>query len=74
MQQQVENALALIRPILQQDGGDIELVECSPEGVVLVRLQGHCKGCPHQQQTLKSLVEKTLVKMVDGVTKVEAVV
>ena len=73
MQLQVEAALALIRPVLEKDGGNIELVECTPEGVVRVRLQGHCKGCPHSQATLKSIVEKTIIKLADGVKKVEAV-
>ncbi|MDD6181077.1 MAG: NifU family protein [Desulfovibrionaceae bacterium] len=73
MQQKVEAALKLIRPVLEKDGGNIELVECAPDGVVRVRLQGHCKGCPHSQATLKSIVEKTIVKLAPGVRKVEAV-
>ena len=48
----VEQALAKIRPMLQRDGGDIELVEVT-DGVVKVRLTGACKGCPMSQMTLK---------------------
>lgn len=73
MRQQVEAALAKIRPVLEQDGGNIEFVDCTDDGVVLVRLQGHCKGCPHSQATLRSVVEKTILKLVDGVKRVEAV-
>jgi Fe-S cluster biogenesis protein NfuA len=68
----VEQALAKIRPLLQRDGGDIELVEVS-DGVVKVRLTGACKGCPMSQMTLKQGVEKLLLKEVPGLTSVQAV-
>jgi Fe-S cluster biogenesis protein NfuA len=68
----VEQALAKIRPLLQRDGGDIELVEVS-DGVVKVRLTGACKGCPMSQMTLKQGVEKLLMKEVPGLTSVQAV-
>lgn len=73
MQEQLNTALAVIRPVLQQDGGDIELVDVTPEGVVHVRLTGRCKGCPKSQQTLRSVVERTILKMAPGVRRVEAV-
>ena len=73
MQQAVESALAFIRPVLQQDGGDIELVEVTDDGVVRVRLTKHCKGCPHSGDTLKNIVTKTIVKMVPSIHKVESV-
>lgn len=73
MQCQLNAALALIRPVLQQDGGDLEIVECTPEGIVRVRLQGQCKGCPKSRQTLSAVVERTILKMVPQVRKVEAV-
>ncbi len=73
MQTKVESALALIRPLLQQDGGDIELVEITPDNIVKVRLLGQCSGCPKSGQTLKNIVTKTLVKTVPGVRNVEAV-
>jgi Fe-S cluster biogenesis protein NfuA len=68
----VEVALEKIRPLLQRDGGDIELVEVS-DGVVKVRLTGACKGCPMSQMTLKQGVEKMLMKEVPGLKEVQAV-
>jgi Fe-S cluster biogenesis protein NfuA len=68
----VEKALEKIRPMLQRDGGDIELVEVT-DGVVKVRLTGACKGCPMSQMTLKQGVEKLLLKEVPGLKEVQAV-
>jgi Fe-S cluster biogenesis protein NfuA len=68
----VEVALEKIRPMLQRDGGDIELVEVN-DGVVKVRLTGACKGCPMSQMTLKQGVEKLLLKEVPGLKEVQAV-
>ena len=68
----VEQALEKIRPMLQRDGGDIELVEVT-DGVVKVRLTGACKGCPMSQMTLKQGVEKMLLKEVPGLKEVQAV-
>jgi Fe-S cluster biogenesis protein NfuA len=68
----VELALEKIRPMLQRDGGDIELVEVN-DGVVKVRLTGACKGCPMSQMTLKQGVEKLLLKEVPGLKEVQAV-
>ena len=55
VEQKVKNALAQIRPYLQQDGGDVEYVDMTAEGVVIVRLKGHCGSCPHAMQTNKPL-------------------
>jgi Fe-S cluster biogenesis protein NfuA len=68
----VEQALAKIRPMLQRDGGDIELVEVT-DGIVKVRLTGACKGCPMSQMTLKQGVEKLLLKEVPGLKELQAV-
>jgi Fe-S cluster biogenesis protein NfuA len=68
----VELALEKIRPMLQRDGGDIELVEVN-DGVVKVRLTGACKGCPMSQMTLKQGVEKLLLKEVPGLKEVQAI-
>jgi Fe-S cluster biogenesis protein NfuA len=68
----VELSLEKIRPMLQRDGGDIELVEVN-DGVVKVRLTGACKGCPMSQMTLKQGVEKLLLKEVPGLKEVQAV-
>ena len=68
----VEQALTKIRPMLQRDGGDIELVDVT-DGIVKVRLTGACKGCPMSQMTLKQGVEKLLLKEVPGLKQVQAV-
>lgn len=72
LKESVEKALAKIRPMLQRDGGDIELVEVS-DGTVKVRLTGACKGCPMSQMTLKQGVEKLLMQEVPGLKQVQAV-
>ncbi|RPI31667.1 MAG: NifU family protein, partial [Actinomycetota bacterium] len=59
MKEQVEKALADIRPALQADGGDIELIDVV-DGIVQVRLQGACAGCPMSQLTLTNGVERHL--------------
>ena len=56
----VNEALGQIKPILQRDGGDIELVEVTDEDVVKVRLQGHCAGCPGARMTLTHVVQQIL--------------
>jgi len=73
MKEKVEKALNKIRPSLQADGGDVELVEVKENGVVKVKLTGACAGCPMSQMTLKMGIEKILKKEVPGVTTVEAV-
>jgi len=73
MKEKVEKALNKIRPSLQADGGDVELVEVQDNGVVKVKLTGACAGCPMSQMTLKMGIEKLLMKEVSGVTSVEAV-
>ncbi len=72
MKEAVEKALAKIRPMLQRDGGDVELVEVN-DGIVKVRLTGACKGCPMSQMTLKNGIERLLKQEVPGLTAVEAV-
>ncbi|HHX86950.1 MAG TPA: NifU family protein [Firmicutes bacterium] len=73
MKQKVEEALAKIRPALQRDGGDLELVEVDPEGVVKVRLTGACGGCPMSAITLKQGIEKVVKQEVPGIKEVVAV-
>ncbi|NIS60881.1 MAG: NifU family protein [Proteobacteria bacterium] len=70
MREEVEKAMESIRPALQADGGDIELVNVGKDGIVQVRLTGACGGCPMSQMTLKMGVEKILKKMVPQVTSV----
>lgn len=69
----VAKVLAAIRPMIQQDGGDIELLEVSSEGVVRIRMLGACIGCPSSLMTLKMGIEQNLRKHVPEVTGVEAV-
>jgi Fe-S cluster biogenesis protein NfuA len=72
MKQEVEKALAKIRPMLQADGGDLELVDVE-NGVVKVRLKGACAGCPMSQMTIKNGVERLLKEQIPEVTAVESV-
>jgi len=73
MEDEVRKALEDVRPMLQADGGDVELVEVTEDGVVRVRLQGACQGCPMSQMTVKSGIEQLLKEKVPGVAEVEAV-
>jgi Fe-S cluster biogenesis protein NfuA len=73
MKEKVEQALNKVRPALQADGGDVELVEVGENGVVKVRLKGACGGCPMSQLTLKMGIERILKKEVPEVVSVEAV-
>ncbi|MCJ7823114.1 MAG: NifU family protein [Armatimonadetes bacterium] len=73
MKEKVEAALANVRPALQRDGGDVELVEVSDDGVVKVRLTGACHGCPMAQMTLQMGIERVLKEAVPEVKTVEAV-
>ncbi len=72
MKEMVEKALEKIRPALQRDGGDIELIDVKDDGVVQVRLTGACGGCPMSQMTLKMGVERALKQDVPGVTRVDS--
>ena len=73
MREKVQEALAQVRPALQKDGGDVELVEVTEEGVVKVRLTGACHGCPMAQMTLQVGIERFLKQLVPEVKSVEAV-
>ena len=73
MREKVEACLNEIRPALQADGGDVELVNVTADGVVQVRLKGHCAGCPMAQMTIKGGIERRLKKAVPEVKSVEAV-
>jgi Fe-S cluster biogenesis protein NfuA len=72
MKEKVEEALKTIRPALQADGGDVELVDVI-DGIVKVRLKGACGGCPMSQMTLTRGVEATIKKAVPEIKRVEAV-
>jgi Fe-S cluster biogenesis protein NfuA len=73
MKEKVQAAIEKIRPMLKADGGDVELVDVSATGVVQVRLQGACSGCPMSQMTLKNGIERIIKQEVPEVTAVESV-
>ncbi|MCF7908484.1 MAG: NifU family protein [Candidatus Omnitrophica bacterium] len=73
MKEKVEKALEDIRPALQADGGDVELVEVTKEAVVKLRLTGACGCCPMSTYTLKMGIEKKLKEVVPEVKEVEQV-
>ena len=72
MKEKVKKAIENIRPFLQQDGGDIELIDVV-DGVVTVRLKGACGCCPMSQMTLKNGVEKALKKEIPEIIRVESI-
>jgi Fe-S cluster biogenesis protein NfuA len=72
MNEKVQEVLNRIRPMLQADGGDVELVDME-NGVVKVRLKGACSGCPMSRMTLKNGIEKLLKEEIAEVVSVESV-
>ncbi len=73
MRAKVEAVMEEIRPYLQADGGDAEIVEVTDDGVVRVRLTGACGGCPMSQMTLRQGIETRLKAAIPEVTRVEPV-
>ncbi|XVJ59341.1 MAG: NifU family protein [Tepidisphaera sp.] len=73
VRERVEKVINLIRPAIQSDGGDVELIDLTPDGTVRIRLHGACVGCPSSQITLKVGIERNLKTHVPEVRKVEAV-
>lgn len=73
IRQRVEGVLNLIRPAVQADGGDIELVDVTEAGVVQVRFHGACHGCPSSNLTLQMGIERNLREQVPQVTSIVAV-
>jgi len=73
MKARVQQLIDQIRPDLQADGGDIELVDVTEDGVVKVKLQGACHGCPGAAMTLKMGVERLLKKNIPEIKSVENV-
>ncbi len=70
MKEKVEAALQKVRPMLQRDGGDVELVSVDEAGIVKVRLRGACGSCPMSTMTLKMGIEKMLKQEVPSVKEV----
>ncbi|MEW6259094.1 MAG: NifU family protein [Thermodesulfobacteriota bacterium] len=68
MKEQVQQAIDRIRPMLQADGGDVELVDVQ-DGIVKVRLKGACAGCPMSQMTLRNGIERVLKQQLPDIVK-----
>lgn len=73
MKEEVKKALEELRPHLKADGGDVELVEVTEDGIVKVRLLGACEGCPMRQMTLTHGITKFIKKKVPEIKEVQAV-
>ena len=73
MREKVEKALDKIRGMLMADGGNVELVDVSEDGVVKVRLTGACGGCPMSQMTLKMGIERALKQEIPQIKEVVSV-
>lgn len=73
LKDRVSRALESIRPGLQADGGDVELLEVEDDGTVLIRLVGACTGCPMSEITLRQGIERIVKTQVPEITAVEAV-
>ena len=71
--EKVKQVIDKIRPQLQMDGGDCEIVDITDEGVVKLRLMGHCAGCPYSQQTVKMGIERAIKQFVPEIKEVVAV-
>jgi len=70
IRERVTRALDRVRPYLQSDGGDIDLVDVSDDMTVKVKLTGACQGCPYSMQTLKAGVEQAIMKEVPEIKRV----
>jgi Fe-S cluster biogenesis protein NfuA len=73
MEDEILKALESMRPFLQSDNGDVELVEVTEDGIVKVKLLGECKECPLSVMTLRAGIERSLMQQVPGVRRIEAV-
>ena len=73
LRERVEESLNKVRPSLQADGGDVQLIDVDEDGVVKVRLMGACQGCAMSQMTLKMGIEKVLKQSIPEVKSVESV-
>lgn len=69
----INNVLAQIRPYLEADGGGVDFVDFTDDGVLLVKLTGACGDCPHSMQTLKNGIEKTMKSVLPMIKAVEKV-
>ena len=72
-QEKVQAALESIRPFLQADSGDVELIEISDDDIIKVRLTGACSSCPMSVMTLRAGIERALMREIPAIRRVEAV-
>ena len=73
MREQVQIVISKLRPYLLRDGGDVELIDVTDEGIVQIRLMGACGNCPSSAITLKAGIERALTTEVPGVKEIEQV-
>ena len=73
LREKVEDVLGKVRPLLQRDGGDVELVDVQDDGIVKVKLTGACSGCPMSTMTLKNAIEETIKKEIPEIKSVEQI-
>jgi Fe-S cluster biogenesis protein NfuA len=73
MKDEILKALELIRPFLQADNGDVELVEVTEDGIVKVKLTGECEKCPMSILTLRAGIERSLMNNVKGIKRIESI-
>ncbi|MEM1098973.1 MAG: NifU family protein [Planctomycetota bacterium] len=68
----VAEVIASIRPVIQADGGDVELLGLTDDGVIRVKLKGACVGCPSASMTLRDGIERSVREKVPGITGIQA--
>ncbi|NJD38499.1 MAG: NifU family protein [Geobacter sp.] len=73
MMEKVQAVLDQVRPMLQRDGGDVELVEVTADGIVKVKLQGACGSCPMSTMTLKMGIEKAIKEQIPEIVEVQQI-
>ncbi len=73
LEKRVRDALQIIRPYLQADGGDVELVQVTEDRIVEVKLTGACSACPMSQMTLRAGIERSLMRNIPEIRRVEAI-
>lgn len=73
MKDEVIKALDSVRPYLQADDGDVEFIDLSQDGILKVRFTGACSICPLSQMTLRAGIERSLLRQVPGIRRVEAI-
>ena len=73
MLEKVQAVLEQVRPMLQRDGGDVQLIEVTPDNIVKVKLQGACGSCPMSTMTLKMGIEKAIKEQIPEIVEVQQV-